>query len=739
MKHFGFIAGSVALLAGVTVLLAQNGDKKGEVQELLVPKDKIPPAPVLTPEQARRAFSIQPGFEIQLVASEPMIEMPIAITFDPDGRMYVLEMRGYMPNPEGVGEEAPVGRVSVLEDIDGDGRMDKTTIFLDQLVMPRALTWTHGGLLLGEPPNLYFCRDTNSDLRCDEKLLVATDYGDKKNPEHTANGLVENIDNWVYNLYHTYRYRFVNGKWTREADVNRVQWGLDHDDYGRLFYTSNSDQLRGDLIPASYAVSRAGAKIQGLGFRVAADQSVWPSRVTPGVNRGYQKGTLRPDGTLAKFTAACGTSIYRGQLLGSNFNGNAIVCETSANLVRRNILTESNGLVTAENAYGKAEFLTSSDERFRPVNTMTGPDGALYIVDMYHGIVQHRIYMTTYLRRQVEERGLDKPQNLGRIWRVVPKGFRPTPVPKLMQADTGKLIDHLSHPTGPVRDAAQAMLVHRRDAAAEAPLREVVSKGSSTLARLHALWTLEGLDAAKPEILQVALKDKSPKIRAAAVRISEGLLNKPDESPALAPLRAALLDMGRDPAPDVQIQLALSLGALGANPQTRTLLGTFKAGGESAVLRDAAAFGLAGFEKPAAAQTEWRPKMAKGLLPRFEAGKELYAATCAPCHQPHGMGQEGLAPPLKDSEWVSASPELLIRVVLHGVRGPIKVKGQDYELDMPGLNILEDQQIADVITYVRNEWGHTYSVVDEKAVNAVRKATSTREDAWSAAELEKFR
>src|SRR4051812_4024824 len=207
-----FIVATLALFVTTFSLLAQKGDKGDTDQPLRVPREKIPPAPPLSPDQALKSFSVQPGFRIELVASEPLVETPVAISFDPDGRIWVLEMRGYMPNPDGIGEQKIPGRIVILEDTDNDGRMDKRTVFLDDLVMPRALALVRGGALVAEPPKLWFCRDTDGDGKCDQKVEVASDYGDQKSPEHTANGLVLAIDNWIYSLYHTYRYRFSDGK-----------------------------------------------------------------------------------------------------------------------------------------------------------------------------------------------------------------------------------------------------------------------------------------------------------------------------------------------------------------------------------------------------------------------------------------------------------------------------------------------------------------------------------------------
>ena len=202
----------LVLLLGVFNLSAQQGDKKGEQQVLRVPRDRIPPAPALSAQDALKTFTIQGGFRIELVASEPMVEEPVAMSFDERGRIWVAEMRGFMPDAEGSGEREIPGRVSILEDTNGDGVADKKTVFVDKLIMPRAIACVRGGALIAEPPYLWFCRDTSGDDKADEKIVVASDYGDPKNPEHCANGLLVARDNWIYSLYHGYRYRFAGGK-----------------------------------------------------------------------------------------------------------------------------------------------------------------------------------------------------------------------------------------------------------------------------------------------------------------------------------------------------------------------------------------------------------------------------------------------------------------------------------------------------------------------------------------------
>lgn len=738
----------LALVLLPLVASAQQGDKQGEAQHSRIPKEKIPPSPPLAPGEALKQFKLQPGYQIELVASEPMIEVPTILQFDPAGRLWVVEMRNFMATAEGVGETNPVGRISILEDTDGDGRADRHKVFLDGLVMPRAFLLVNGGALVCEPPKLWFHPIVNDAPG--ERVLVAADFakdadptlGARMNPEHSGNSLLLAMDNWIYSLYHPYRYQFANGKWQREPVPQRAQWGLSQDDFGRLYYTSNSDQLRGDMVPPHYFGAKVKARLPGIGHAVAKDQAVWPGRINPGVNRGYQTGTLRDDGTLARFTAACGSTIYRGELFPDDARGNAFVCEPSANLIRRNLLSEIDGSVSARNAYHESEFLTSTDELFRPVNLATGPDGALYVADMYHGIIQHRFFLTSYLRQQAQDRGIDKVIDKGRVWRIVPAGKTPGRAPNLAGLNSAALVEELSQPNGWRRDTAQRLLVERRDASAVPALKALATSQAASPAnavtRLHALWTLEGLNALDEATVAAATHDKHPKLRAAGMRLTESLAKSAPATSAV--LVDKLLTMAADTSAEVQMQLALSLSLLAPSDKTKAVAAALAKSGAGALAKEIAAYTVTVLDPP---KPDTRPVVKARPLTaeeqkRFEAGKAMYEATCLACHQVHGMGQPGLAPPLVGSEWVGFSENRLIRMILHGLRGPIQVKGDKFEMDMPALGVLDDEQIASALTYVRREWGHGFEPVTPAAVKRVRDETSKREDAWTMPELLKI-
>lgn len=839
---------ALALVSTAGAQIGDRLDRPGDVQKSLVPADKIPPAPALTPEQAMKTFKLAPGYRLELAAAEPQVQEPVAMAFGPDGRMWVVEMRGYMPDLDGTGEDAPVGRVVVLRDADGDGRFEESKVFVDQLVLPRAIALVADGVLIGAPPELAFYRDTDGDGKADKKDVVATDYGVKvdpkrphlANPERAPNSLHWAFDNWIYSAAYTKKFRFMNGQWETAPTSFRGQWGLGEDAFGRLYHGSNSDFLRVDVIHSDYlARNRTYPRLGGTNVNAAENQFVWPARVTPGINRGYRPEMLR-EGKLKEFTAACGWWVYRGGLM-PELEGNVFVAEPAAHFVRRAVVTAENGTVRGRNPYERDEFLTSTDERFRPVSFTTGPDGALYIADLYRGVLQHRISLTSYLRKQSEERGLVDPQHLGRIYRIVPeKAAAKRGVPAAPKT-TAEWVERLTDPNEFWRETAQRVLVERREATAAGALRGIVkAKDAAPDGRVRALWTLEGMGALDASMVLAALSAQEPVVLAHAARLSERFL-KTGEGRGLV---ERLLALARDGAPEVQLQAVLSLGELRDAKVAEQLAEIARATPTNTFLRDAFFTGIGGLEtglletlvakwsaddaeankvltglvrgvaaqrdvaaierllaraaeavasgggkravalldglvpgpggsrrpivlaqapagwaaleknatakarldrlkdvvvwpgKPGAATLAAVKPLTKEQQARFEAGKPLFATVCAACHQADGRGLDGLAPPLLDSEWVLGSPERTVRIVLHGVRGPISVLGRVHTGDMPAFGgALDDQQVAAILTYLRREWGHTASPVEPEQVKAIRAATAGHTDAWSPEEL----
>lgn len=537
-------------------------------------------------------FAVAPGFRIEVVAADPLIFDPVAMQIGPDGRIWVVEMRGYMPNVDGVGEDAPIGTIAVLSDIDGDGRMDQRTEFADGLVMPRALALVGDGVLVAAPPTLWHMRDTDGDGIADEKTVISETYGDRKNPEHTANGLLWGLDNWIYNANDDERYRWNQGEWTSAPAPDRGQWGLAQDDTGRLFYNTNSSPLKMDVFPGEYLLRNADLHSHRAINRETIknnDLPVYPSRITPGVNRGYK--ILTEDGYLPNMTAASGPVIYRGSLFPATFYGDAFIPEPSGNLIKRLKLSPTKGgAMAGSDAYDHFDFLTSTDERFRPVNLYNGPDGGLYIVDMYRGIIQHRIFVTSFLRAQILERGLDKPLGMGRIYRIVPDKATTSEPPALHTAHTSELVAALNRRDAWWRETAQRLLVEQRDAAAVPGLKKIAFD-SANPGHLNAIWTLHGIGKLDAALFWKLTRNASPATRIALLQISEPWLAKSDQK--FVDYVAAALTATE---PEVRRQAVLSLGASTPTHRIKHLAAFASQGYHAEAMDEALVSGVAGLE-----------------------------------------------------------------------------------------------------------------------------------------------
>jgi len=524
---------------------------------VLLQSCKPEPSPPLSPSQALQSFQLaDPDLEIQLVAAEPLVQDPVAISFDEAGRLWVVEMIGFMRDIDGTGEKDPVGRVSVLFDNDGDGQMDKSIIFLDSLVLPRAISVVNGGALVAENIPLWFAEDTDGDFKADTKTLIDPTYGGQGMPEHSANALWRGMDNWYYNAKSKSRYRKINSKWIKEETEFRGQWGICHDNAGRLFYNYNWSQLHADLVPPNALQRNKHHKSSsGIDHGLTLDRKIYPIRSNTAVNRGYVPGTLDEEGKLLEFASACGPLIYRGDVLPDSYLGNAFVCEPTGNLIKRNSVLEDGFMLSASGVYENREFLASTDERFRPISLASGPDGALYVVDMYKGIIQHGPYMTDYLREVTLNRKLDKPINMGRIWRITSKKNTTEKAEDLSKLEPVELVKLLKHPNGWTRDMAQRLLVESSDLTIVPELENMLAS-ENPLGQLHALWTLEGLGNTDSKPYLSALHAADAKVAQAALRLSVGILDKQPQ--VLKEIQQFILDAYDDADPIFQMQMVLT-------------------------------------------------------------------------------------------------------------------------------------------------------------------------------------
>ncbi len=476
---------SVALLT--LALALQNGDVKGEEQPPLPQDWRVPVSAPRSPEEALASFRLSPGLKVELVAAEPLVVAPVCAVFDERGALWVCEMRTYMRDADGSREDAAENAVIVLHDRDGDGRMDERQVFLDGLVLPRAVAPTRGGALVLAPPNLLFARDTDDDGRADDVRVVETGLQGIASPEHAINGLLYGLDGWFWCANAPWRYRWEGERLVRGWTAGGGQWGITQDRFGRIYFNDNSTPLRTNAYASQYAVRNPALGIaHGMGVSITHGSRPNPTHLTPGVNRGY-RGTTLVDGRLNEFTGACGPLVYEGDALPERYRGSAFVCEVTANLVHHFELEHRrDGLPVATNGPGGGVLLESDDERFRPVNLAEGPEGALYVVDMYRGVIQHRLFVTSWLRAQMEERALEEPIDRGRIWRITAADAKPRERVKLAECSWTELGHALSSPNRWTRQTAQRLFAEEGDTSRDAAevLQEVVSKGEE-LARPH--------------------------------------------------------------------------------------------------------------------------------------------------------------------------------------------------------------------------------------------------------------
>ncbi|MDA0667582.1 MAG: c-type cytochrome [Planctomycetota bacterium] len=707
-------------------LKAQQGDREGEVQEAVERQWNIPDAPVRTPLEALDLFQLPPGYVIEAVATEPLIQDPIDCCWDASGRLWVVEMNTFMPDADGHGELEPGCSIAILSDQDNDGVFDQRTSFLDELILPRSVCLVPGGVVAILPPEIVFLQDTDGNGLPDKREVLSDQVtAGLSNPEHAANSLTLGLDNWLYVANHDRRYRRVDGSWVSERSASGGQWGMSQDDWGRLAFNYNSSCVHVNWVPPASAVRNEVFRGRGTNISTKASTEVFSSRINPGVNRGYRTETLRADGSLARLTGACGPAWFTGTSLDEADRGRLFQCEPCANLVQRYDVEDVNGEVRAT-LLGNAEdldFLTSTDERFRPVNLRVGPDGSLYVVDLYRGILQHRVFLTSFLRRQAEERGLVKPHGLGRIWRIRHQEATVEEAVDLSQLSDMGLVRLLGHKNAWQRRTAQRLLVGR--AVSEDVITALSHSAfdiTSGMGRVHALWTLEGLGQLNVQaVFKAYRKGGDAKWMVQLLKAVAPFL-KDDQ---------IVKEFSSLPTPEsreVRWQLAFSLGESQSSVALTMLMELFQSDPADVILRDAVLSSLGGREHlamlqlPADAQEDphqaaflkelvqcvsKRQKLAaKRSVNAAEPtpGQSLYEATCGACHQRDGAGLTGLAPPLANSEWLSLSDEKLASLVLKGISGPIQVAGEDYDLSMPGWSSLSDQDLAAILSYVSKQW-----------------------------------
>ncbi len=524
-----------------------------------------------SPEASLASIRVKPGFKVELVAAEPLIADPVAFEWAADGSLFVVEMRDYPLGLDGQG--APGSRIRLLRDDDGDGKYDRSTIFHDGLAFAMGLFPWRKGLLVTCAPDILYLEDTNGDDVADVREVLYTGFGEG-NQQHRVNGLRWGLDNWIYGangdssgvITSTKSAESLNlrGRDFRirpdgghiDGQAGQTQFSRARDDWGNWFGCNNSYPIYHYTLADEYAKRNnhyAFPRATNLLIEDRANYAI--SRYITRFNEEFNAN---------KFTSVCGLDIYRDTLLGEEFYGNAFVGEPVHNLVFRMELAPEGASFTAKRPLGeeKKEFLASTDNWFRPVMTRTGPDGALYIADMYRAHIEHPEYISEVDKARTN---FLLGNDMGRIYRVYPVGKEPRTIQPLNTKKTAELVAKLDHPNPWVRDTAHRLLIESNDKTAAEPLTALASTSKNPVARVHALNVLDGLAALDEKVLLSALASEHPGVVRHAIRLSEPFLGMSPE------LGATVLAHQSNTDKQVQLQLAYSLGNWDSAEAAQTL------------------------------------------------------------------------------------------------------------------------------------------------------------------------
>jgi putative membrane-bound dehydrogenase-like protein len=517
----------------------------------------------ISPQQSCALIETRPGFTAELMAAEPLVMDPVAFEWGADGKLWVAEMADYPLGLDNDGQ--PGGRVRFLEDSDNDGKYDKSTLFLDGLNFPNGVFPWRKGVLVSAAPEILYAEDIDGDGHADIRETLYKGFIEG-NQQHRVNGFSYGLDGWLYcangdsdgdilsvrndqklNIRgHDFRIDPDSG--AIELQAGKTQFGRNRDDWGNWFGSSNSDPMYHFVLPEEALIRNRALVVSVNKHSISREPG--PSPVHP-ISRPLSR--YNDFDRLNRFTSACSAVIYRDDLFGPEYAGNAFISEPVHNLVHREVVSAKGLMFTSKRADDEQtlEFLASRDNWFRPTMIKTGPDGALWIADMYRHLIEHPQYIPKEQWNSLPMRAGD---DRGRLYRVYPMGSKPRAIPRLEGLSTDKLVAALDSSSGWQRDTAQRLLIERQDQAAVSLLQETVRHSVRGTARLHALCTLGGLKALNPDLVLQALDDPEAGVRRHAIRLSGPFLAK---SPEIGP---AILKQIESTDLQVRLQLAITLG-----------------------------------------------------------------------------------------------------------------------------------------------------------------------------------
>ncbi len=504
-------------------------------------------------------FQIHPDFQLELVAAEPLVFDPVDMEFDEKGRAYVLEMPGYpLHDAE--------SRIILLSDRDSDGRFDHRQVFADQLNMASSIMPYREGLLVAAPPYLIFVKDADGDGVAETRETIMGGFAEG-NLQHNFNGLTYGLDNWIYaanggNSGKPYFLQDTTIKVDMRGDDIRLRiedlqlqrigessggFELTFDNWGHLFETHNTETLLSLVFEGHYTEGIPVEPSHALTVICDRDENdlfrLYPiGEQATRVNHPEQSGYV---------SGACGITFYGGGAFPAPFNNQLYLPDVVLNLVHLAILTPDTSTFKTTRLREKVEFLASTDRAFRPVNLTPGPDGSLYLLDMHRDVIEHPEWIPDEIEQQLD---LDAGKDKGRIYRISPRGnWKPQSFAGLDRNDPAQLVRQLGHENQWTRMTAQRLLVESNNQDAVPLLEQLYTESKSPLARLHALWTLDGLQALAASLLEKGLKDSSDGVRENAVKIAEKRINQEPQ------IVETILTMVADEQPRVRLRVLLAL------------------------------------------------------------------------------------------------------------------------------------------------------------------------------------
>lgn len=548
----------------------------------------------LDPLKAAETFVVKEGFSLQLTAAEPLVTDPVAGAFDEDGRLFVVEMNDYpytdkstdRPNVERTAD-LPIGKVRLLEDTDDDGIFDRSSLFARDLSWPTGIAVYRGGVFVAATPDLWYLKDEDGDGQADVRKKIFSGFR-KYNVQAVINNLIWGLDHRVYGAGGTNGGKIAYGidDAVQPITISRndfcfapeepvpellsggARFGNAFDNWGNRFICNIRNPIQHVVMPQRAIIRNpalsTGSPLQDVA--VAGDQipvfrasPPEPWRVINAARLSSQGDPRMPrseKNAQGYMTSACGVTVYRGDAYPEEFRRQVFLAEVAGNLIHRQMMEASGVTFTSQRIDEQSEFLTSTDNWFRPVNFLHAPDGTLYVFDMYRETIEHPWSMPDDLKSLLD---LESGRDRGRIYRLTPPRFRRRTTPHLSTATTAELVTLLQHPNAWHRETAHRLLFERQDEAAIPLLRQVLSDLSSDLGRLHAMWTLEGMSQLSNPDLIARMRDPSAGVRENAVLIAGTRVTSDSEKPAAGNLPEELLQLATDESSRVRFQVALAI------------------------------------------------------------------------------------------------------------------------------------------------------------------------------------